>query len=120
MSILDTDKIDLIGTRPGSAVVRLVIVDHLDWNDFEEHARLIQAKVNTYLEFVESGQLGRSPTIQLPPAPEVHIELAVQHPPTATAGAFLRKVQDFLNGAGIAFDVELRGKSGRNSPRSGA
>ncbi len=90
MSILDTNKIDLIGTRPSSPVVRLVIADHLDWSDVEEHARLIQAKVNTYLEFVESGQLARSRAIQVPPVPEVRIELAVQYPPTAAAGATSR------------------------------
>jgi hypothetical protein len=108
VSIVETNKIDFVAARPNSSVVRLVIADHLDWSDFEEHARLIQAKVNTYLEFVESGQLARTPKIQLPPAPEIHIELVAQHAPSEVADVFLARVKDFLMGVGIAFDVSTR------------
>jgi hypothetical protein len=38
--------------------VHLVISDHLDWDENEgEHLLLLQHKVNTYLAFVEGGQL---------------------------------------------------------------
>lgn len=60
MAIDDTDKIDILfRDNEGRAV--LVITDHLDWEEFEDRAHLVllQAKINTYLEFIDSGQLAK-------------------------------------------------------------
>ena len=108
MSILDTDKIDIVGTRPGSSLVRLVIADHLDWADFQGHAELLQAKVNTYLGFVESGQLKSMSNPPVPPDARVEILLAAQHAPNGQALEFLEQVRLFLQQAGISFIVEVK------------
>jgi hypothetical protein len=108
MSILETNKIDLVGTRPESSVVRLVIADHLDWSDFDDHAQLVQAKVNTYLEFVESGQMRRLKDPPIPPDFRVEVLLAAQYPPSDAGREFLEQVRRFLEGAGIAFLVEAK------------
>lgn len=108
MSIVDTHKIDIVGTRPGSKIVRLVIADHLDWADFKGHAELIQAKVNTYLEFVESGQMQRTTNPPMPVDPQAEILLAAQHAPTDEAERYLEQVRLFLQRAGIDFKVEVR------------
>ena len=112
MSIAETDKIDIIATRPDSSIVKLVITDHLGWKDFEAHAHLLQDKVNTYLEFVESGQLGQTRTPRIPDSPDVHIVLVLQHPPTMEAEEFFIRVREFLAGAGMKFDVEVRQLAG--------
>lgn len=112
MSIAETEKIDIIATRPDSPVVKLVITDHLGWENFETHARLLQDKVNTYLEFVESGQLAQTQTPRIPDAPDVHIVLAIQHPATMEAEEFFIRVREFLAGAGMKFDVEVRPLAG--------
>lgn len=108
MSITETKKIDIVAARPDSSVVKLVITDHLGWDDFEFHARLLQDKVNTYLEFVESGQLARTQTPKIPDAPDIHIALVLQYPPTKEAEEFFVQVREFLVGLGITFDVEVR------------
>lgn len=108
MSISETNKIDIVATRPDSAIVKLVITDHLAWDDLDAHARLLQDKVNTYLEFVESGQLRRLKTPQIPDVPEVHFALALQYSPSREAEKFLSRLRDFLAGVGVTLDVELR------------
>lgn len=106
MSITETDKIDIVGTRADSAVVKLVITDHLTWDDFATHARLLQDKINTYLEFVESGQLARMRTPKIPENPDIRISLVLQHAPTREAAAFLAQVREFVGRLGMKFDIE--------------
>jgi hypothetical protein len=58
MSVEDIDKVDRIGINRKTGDVHLLISDHLDWAQNEgEHLFVLQDKLNTYLEFVESGQL---------------------------------------------------------------
>lgn len=108
MSIAETNKIDIVATRPDSSVVKLVITDHLGWEDFESHARLLQAKVNRYLEFVESGQLARTQARKIPDGADLHIALVLQHPPTMEAEELFLQVRKFLAAVGMKFDVEVR------------
>jgi hypothetical protein len=106
MSISETDKIDIVATRPDSTVVRLVIADHLPWDDLDAHGRLLQDKINTYLDFVASGQLGRMREPKVPASPEIWIVLAAQHRPTVPASEFLGRVEEFLRGLGMKFALE--------------
>jgi hypothetical protein len=108
MSITETNKIDIVAARADSSVVKLVITDHLGWDDFEAHARLLQDKVNTYLEFVESGQLARTQTPKIPDPPDVHFALVLQYPPTKEAEELFGKIGEFLAGVGVKFEVEVR------------
>ena len=55
MSILDLKKIDFISYDSRNDEVVLTISDHLDWDDTEKHLELLQEKVNSYLDFLESG-----------------------------------------------------------------
>src|ERR1700730_9542867 len=58
MTVEDVDKVDRIGVDRKTGDVHLLISDHLDWDQNEgEHLLVLQDKLNTYLEFVESGQL---------------------------------------------------------------
>lgn len=61
MSIAQHDKIDIL-FRDDEGRGVLVISDHLDWEEFDEgdHLLLLQAKINTYLTFVDSGQLAKA------------------------------------------------------------
>jgi hypothetical protein len=55
------DLVAYFESKPGP--VTLIIVDHLPWADIDgdgferEHAWLLQEKINTYLAFIETGQL---------------------------------------------------------------
>ena len=55
MSIEQIEVIDAIGIDKETDEVVLTISDHLPWDD--EHMFLLQDKLNTYLEFIESEQL---------------------------------------------------------------
>lgn len=106
MSILETNKIDLVARKPNSKVVKLVIADHLTWEELDAHKRLIQDKINTYLEFVESGKLLRMKEPIIPPSPEVWVTLALKYKPSEEAKVFLFQVEEFLKQQRLVFEVQ--------------
>lgn len=57
MSIENPKTIDSIGVDKKTGKVVLKIFDHLDWEDEHEHLLLLQTKINTYLSFIESGEV---------------------------------------------------------------
>jgi uncharacterized protein DUF6572 len=107
MSVSETDKIDIVATRPDSPIVKLVIADHLTWDDLDGHSRLLQDKINAYLDFVESGQLYRLKEPKIPATPEIRIALVLQHTPTEEARKFLARVEEFLASTKIGFELDL-------------
>ena len=108
MTITDGQTIDIIATRPGSDLVKLVISDHLPWDDVHAHSHLVQTKINAYLAFVESGQLLRVKEPPIPDTPQICIVLASLHPPTPAVEEFLARVKEFLVSQGIQFEVDVR------------
>lgn len=108
MAIDDSQTIDIIATRPGSSVVELFIADHLDWDDFPAHALVLQAKLNTYIAFIESGQLAEQPAVSDIGSPSVGIVVAGLHEPSEDGKAFLARAKEFLEQAGIQFRFERR------------
>ena len=56
MTIEDTSTVDAIGTDKVTGAVHLTITDHLAWGR-DNHLRLLQAKINLYLGFIESGEI---------------------------------------------------------------
>ncbi|WET39799.1 DUF6572 domain-containing protein [Citrobacter enshiensis] len=59
MSVEDVSKIDSIGIPSDNPnTVSLAISDHLTWDvPIEEHLYKIQEKINTYISFIESGEI---------------------------------------------------------------
>jgi hypothetical protein len=58
MTIEQAGTVDFIGTDITNNEVILTITDHLRWSvDSKNHLRLLQNKINTYLAFIESGEL---------------------------------------------------------------
>lgn len=106
MSIMETTKIDVVAVKPGSTMVKLVIADHLGWDDLKAHSLLLQDKINTYLEFVASGQLQQMKVPTIPDSPEIRITLSLRHSPTPDAKEFLAQVERFLKGSGMSFEID--------------
>lgn len=106
MSILEPKKIDIVAVKPDSTVVKLVIADHLSWDDLKAHSLLLQDKINTYLEFVMSGQLQQLKEPKIPDSPEIRVTLSLQHSPTPEAKEFLAQVERFLKGSGLGFEID--------------
>jgi hypothetical protein len=58
MTIQQSNVVDFVAFRQEDENAFLIIVDHLDWDEEEgEHLWLLQEKLNTYLAFIEGGQL---------------------------------------------------------------
>lgn len=61
MSIDQSNVVDSIGFDPINDTVQLILTDHLGWagNDRmdNEHMYLLQEKINSYLRFIESGEI---------------------------------------------------------------
>lgn len=56
MSISEKNLIDLITIENRIAV--LTISDHLEWN--KDHLFLLQEKINSYIQYIESGQISEN------------------------------------------------------------
>ncbi len=99
MSIEQTDKVDAIAVEKVSGKVILTISDHLDWGDEQAHVLALQDKMNTYIRFIESGELvsvypdadGRKPVVDVVTRLEI---------PRACV-QFFERVRPTLESAGI-------------------
>lgn len=104
MSVEDEGVVDIIGIERQSAVV-LTISDHLDWSDTLRHQTILQAKLNRYLAFVESGEL-----LESYPAGKglsVKFKVVFKFKPDAEAQEFLRKAKEVIESAGFTLETTL-------------
>ncbi|GLS92610.1 hypothetical protein GCM10007916_36820 [Psychromonas marina] len=94
MSVVDTDSIDAIGLDKEAKRVFLTIVDPLVWDSENVHLFTLQEKINTYLHFVESGELLKA----MPDSEgcDIAIELILKHMPTDDAISFFDKTMQIL------------------------
>jgi CRP-like cAMP-binding protein len=105
MSITDTNSVDMIGTVAETNTVVLSISDHLKWDEREgEHLMLLQEKINTYLRFIESGEI----FITFPNAKgkSLAVRIYLQYEPSQMARDFLEKAVTVLYEAGIELQVD--------------
>ena len=101
MAVDQLKKIDIIGVDKETGEVILTITDHLEWDEQNEHLLVFQEKLNSYLAFIESGELlesypdarGRKPVISV---------VALYHP-NEVANTFLERVRGVVEGAGFGF-----------------
>ena len=105
MSIEQTDVVDAIGVQQESGEVFLTITDHLDWKGGNQnHLLLLQEKVNTYLAFVESGELLET----YPDAKDraVVINIVGKYPLSDEARQFIKQASSVISGAGMKLNFE--------------
>jgi hypothetical protein len=110
MSVTDAKIIDMWGIpKWDNSKIILGITDHLEWGDKAQqgkHLLVLQEKINTYIAFIESGEiyteipgaLGKSPVIR------VHgkYELPEQ------GEIFIDRVAETLKEVGIGFEFVLK------------
>jgi len=106
MSIEDTDKVDFVTIEYATGNVRLTIFDHLDWQQDEGgHLLLLQEKINTYLQFVESGEMHS--TLPATVGRNVIIGVDAKYPLTGEATVFFRKARPIVEGVGLSLEFGL-------------
>ena len=105
MTIDQTNVVDFIGIERDTGRVSLTISDHLDWEEDEgEHLLMLQEKLNSYLNFVENGELEESyPHTR---GRSVVIKIFAKYPLSQEAEKFFRLAKDFIEKAG--FSLEFR------------
>ena len=57
MTIAEAEKVDAIGQDKDTLEIVLSVFDHLPWDDERTHIMALEGKLNSYLEFVEGGQI---------------------------------------------------------------
>jgi hypothetical protein len=105
MSIVDTEKIDIIGTDKNTGEVILTISDHLDWSNEVSHMEILQEKLNTYIDFIEGGQLLED----YPDGKEkkIKIDIISQYEFSETGKEFLDKVKIILESLNIEINQRV-------------
>jgi hypothetical protein len=85
---------------PDTNMVVLSISDHLSWGaQSGEHLVLLQSKINTYLRFIESGEIYVTfPTSKGKP---IAVRVYFKEEPDDMGHQFLNRAREVLRGAGI-------------------
>lgn len=89
MALEKIDTIDAVGIESTTGYVVLTIADQWDWKDERQHLVALQAKLNAYFKYIETGQVlesypqavGRQLVIDVVgkfPIPQVGLDL-LQH-----------------------------------------
>ena len=105
MSVEEPDLVDFVGIEPGSDKVVLTVSDHLDWTDETAHLLALQAKLNRYLAFVESGEL-----VEAFPAAagrRIVIRVITRVPLSQLGEAFVAHAAPLLKAAGIELRASM-------------
>ena len=101
MSVEDSGVDDIVSVDRNGGHVVLTVSDHLDWSDSVAHQEALQKKLNTYLAFIESGEiLERYPDARNRP---VSLEVVFEFKPDRDGETFLIKARQVIESAGFQF-----------------
>jgi hypothetical protein len=104
MSIDDLQVVDAIGTEKDGSGVTLTITDHLEGGE-AEHLYKLQEKLNTYLAFIESGEIYEAyPDSK---GKNIHILAVFKHSPDNTGLEFIDNCRKAIENAGFGFKYEI-------------
>jgi len=104
MSVDQSRIVDIV-SRDKEGRFFLNIVDHLNWTNPELHLKLLEDKINTYLDFLRSGEFYE----KYPDAKGCPIEICTmfRDAPTTDARRFLAKVSEIVETEGYTFSFKL-------------
>jgi|SRR5215510_10899995 len=111
MTVERTGIVDWLGIEKGTGHIVLTVVDPLDWNDENGHLRTLQDKLNTYLAFIESGEvferLAEEVGRTVPRSTPIKVNILAKHPLPKRANAFLEYAQGSFSGAGFELSFKV-------------
>ena len=106
MAVSDKDKIDSIGTDSGFGNIILTIDDDLSWRNEYDHLNILQDKINSYLEFIDNGELYKN----YPDAEGKRIEILInfKNGITPKCEAYLNRIRNKLVilGINVVYKIE--------------
>ena len=98
MSVDQKDTVDFISTSPEGNVM-LTISDHLPWDKENKHLLALQDKLNSYLMFIESGEIFESyPTAK---SKSLIIEVVMKYKPNEVVLVFLTQSKNTIENTGV-------------------
>jgi hypothetical protein len=99
MGLENTTVIDAVGTETATGTVVLTILDSWNWRDPDAHLRALQAKLNTYFNYVVSGKL----LADYPRAGSlpVRLDILFRFAAPAQADELLQAAQEVAQGLGF-------------------
>jgi hypothetical protein len=109
MSVAEAGVIDMWGIPDwDKSKIELVITDHLGWDvqDEMEHLLVLQEKINTYIAFIESGEINEAIPAAVGKAPIIRV--VGKYALSQQAEAFVDRVTEVLRDADIEFEFVLR------------
>lgn len=113
MSVDQTNVVDAIGIDDVIGDVVLTITDQLEWSESDnDHLLLLQEKLNTYLRFVESGEMLEAYPIAK--GRSVLIDVVCKYPLSQQAQEFYSQVAQIIESAGM----KLRHRLFRGGPNN--
>lgn len=101
MSVEEKNKIDII-TSNKQGILVLTISDHLEWGSNNDHLVILQEKINSYLDFIESGQIAESYRDVI--GEKIMIQIVFKYQPNKIAEEFLAIVKRFINEKSYGFN----------------
>lgn len=104
MSVEDLNSIDAIGIDSNSGMVVLTISDHLEWDD-NKRLLMLQEKINTYLSFIESGEIYEA--YKEAKNKPIGINVIFKHSPNEDGLHFLNAISNIVKSANINFNHQL-------------
>ncbi len=109
MSVDQTNVIDAIGVDNMTGDLVLTITDHIEWTECDnEHLILLQEKLNTYLSFVESGEILQ--TYLDAKDRVILIDVVCKYPLNEQAKCFFNQVTAIIIDAGMKLRYRLFNK----------
>ena len=106
MAVDEPNKIDFTVISKDRTYVMLIVVDHLDWHENEgEHLLMLQDKLNTYLEFIEGGELVQN----MPHAAGLPVIISIygKYPLSSEAARFVELAKGTVAGAGFSLEFKV-------------
>ena len=107
MTVEELKVVDISAFDRRKGRIYLAIADHLGWGEDEEehHLLCLQAKINAYLYFIESGQLKE----QLPDWAgfPITIKVVAKYVPRGEGTKFHKLVAKIVEDAGVTYELEV-------------
>lgn len=106
MGVENTNQVDIIRVNNKTGICTLTIVDSLEWNDENEHLLLLQEKINTYLSFIESGEIYT--TYAPSKGKKFEINIRFKNSITEKCVLFLEQASQIVSDAGFVLNHSIR------------
>lgn len=108
MAVDSPKVIDAVGIDNATGEVVLTIADHLEWTSLHDHLAILQDKINSYLGYLESGEMSES--YPQGKGRRVRIDIICKHEPPEPAIEFFKKAEPVVEecGASLSWHVPDR------------